>query len=271
MTQPKLNSFHGDQDVQLSAVKHIYEWLDIQMRPRSAREIAEKIFATTKVFEPSDCMLENFELFTKELELPAWLFRLLMTINHNYSNGFDGLKSTYESKFYEQFMFACNVGVDYTLMFHQWEVYMLGDFLPESASGNTNVAKAIELHKQALSGLDIPHDEWVALHVEVEKSINELNDHDDDRLKKFQWTINRVVFLSVEEVINPKEHWTSSVDAAVDVRYLEVINEALANGRDTKKLQDFKKVLWSEVCDDLIDLVRSYPTMRSISQTDADK
>ncbi len=254
----KLSSFHGDKKVQLSVVDKVYKWLDVQMRQKSAREIAETIMATRRVIKPSDCVLENEELFTKELDLPAWLFRLMITINHNFSNGFDGLKPTYESKYYERFLFACNVGVDYTLMFHQWEAFVLGEYLPDSVLDESNIKRAVELHEKALHGHEIPRQEWLALHGAVEKTLNTLNDHDSDRKMELLWTANRTVFLSVEEVINPDEHWTSSIDAAVDARYLDVLIGTLEKGNDQKKLRDFKKLLWRDILDDLEDMVRNW-------------
>lgn len=76
----------------------------------------------TKNRDTSDCFLEYYEDFEKNLGLPLWLAYLLRTINHfNEKDDLLPHVSTYDyrDKFYEKFILSCKLGIDYSKMLHE--------------------------------------------------------------------------------------------------------------------------------------------------------
>ena len=134
----------------------------------SIDEKVEEIFNPIRSYKKSECVLENYNEFPSKLGLPIWLGNLLSTINHYNSKEIYNHNERYEVNFYPAFLKSCKVGVDYSLMFHEWELMLLTEMIPKQEREKKNIIDLIELHRKALSGEKIERKLWIELQKEIE-------------------------------------------------------------------------------------------------------
>jgi len=176
MKDNKLSAFHGQNEEKQFYVNEVSEWLKRRM-PRSPFDIAYEINTQVKTYKPSDCILENYEVYPDKLGLPVWLANLFCTIQHYNSKEFDGSENNFEKSFYLQFISACNVGVDYTPMYHKWQLLLLTEFLPPKERENQNIKSVIKLHEKAISGKKLNSNEWLSESNELERIMNGIDEY----------------------------------------------------------------------------------------------
>jgi|WetSurMetagenome_2_1015567.scaffolds.fasta_scaffold214546_1 hypothetical protein len=206
MKDNKLSAFHGQNEEKQFYVNEVREWLKRRM-PRSPFDIAREINTQVKTYKPSDCILENYEVYPDKLGLPIWLANLFYTIQHYNSKEFDGSENNFEKSFYLQFLSACNVGVDYTPMYHKWQLRLLTDFLPPKERENQNIKSVIKLHEKAISGKKLNSNEWLSESNELErimKSIDEYTGVTDEIEQKEKNALEKLIPIVGTESTNFK-------------------------------------------------------------------
>lgn len=197
----------------------------------------------TKNRDTSDCFLEYYEDFEKNLGLPLWLAYLLRTINHfNKKDDLLPHVSTYDyrDKFYEKFILSCKLGIDYSKMLHEWQILVLTEFLFVDEIKPKLVDRTIEMHQKALSQT-IAFFEWKKLSELIEI---ELDTYTSLKNKKHQ--LLRAAYLSIDEVIDIKNISTSSIEALIP--YDE-------NNKE-------KNLFWSLVMDDILDMLSQWEPLK---------
>ena len=224
-----LSAFQGAQKNKEFYVNQVHEWVQNKRIPRSPLEIVNEIFSPRKVFKPSDCILENYELFPEKLGLPLWLSNLLRTINHNNSKEVDGTGKNYELFFYEQFLSACNVGVDYSLMFHKWEIFLLKDMIPQKEKKKIYVKTVIKLHEKSLSGINPDVQEWA----EVCSLVEDISNNVDE----FTGTTKKMIKEEIDIMEN-----LEVIKGTGDLTY-EQKNDELTHLQSVRKA--FGQVIWN--------------------------
>lgn len=289
-----LLSFHNNKEIKEELLVSTYEWLGMKLNPKSPEEIANGIFSTTREYVPSDCVLENVEDFPSKLGLPFWLGDLLFTINHFNSKDFRGFGKNYEEDFYPSFIKACNVGVDYTLLFHKWEIMLLSKMLPSLDVISDYNNRAISLHTSALRGEKQNRKEWIKLQDEIgayfqdiDKFTGESNEVGLKELGLFENLANvkntidsmglqieatnfrriresyvkirrnaaRTIFLSIENYLNETPYTTSS-EALIETLFEEnVINNARFDGDSAT---EFREKIWNELMQKLLLMIAAW-------------
>jgi len=139
-----LKSFHGDHEVKefyLARVRH----------HREADELIQRTGWENGHGCAIGCTLEEFnhKNYPEKIGLPVWLAYTKDAV-------FEGIPKKEAMKFPEQFLSACQVGIDYTLMRHDWVVFLLTEIIPESERKKKYIINIIDLHKKAISGEEIP-------------------------------------------------------------------------------------------------------------------
>ncbi|MBB1151446.1 hypothetical protein H4K35_15270 [Myroides sp. NP-2] len=197
----------------------------------------------TKNRDTSDCFLEYYEDFEKNLGLPLWLAYLLRTINHfNKKDDLLPHVSTYDyrDKFYEKFILSCKLGIDYSKMLHEWQILVLTEFLFVDEIKPKLVDRTIEMHQKALSQT-IAFFEWKKLSELIEI---ELDTYTSLKNKKHQ--LLRAAYLSIDEVIDIKNISTSSIEALIPY------------DENNKEINLF----WSLVMDDILDMLSQWEPLK---------
>lgn len=139
-----LKSFHGEPKEKQFYLDEVHECLNKEV----------------DIFNPADCILNKYELFPYKLGLPLWLSSLLNVFYFSNAKGTLSKDISYEKYFYEPFLSACNVGVDYTPMLYKWHIFLLTNLIPQNIRENENIKAIIRLHEKALSGTEVTIQEW---------------------------------------------------------------------------------------------------------------
>lgn len=149
-------SFHGNLEEKFKYIDEVEKWL-------------------SNPIHHSDVILEDPEQFFNKLGLPIWLYNLLITIKENYIGLLNKMSTKTDKHFYHVFLSACNAGVDYSLMFHKWEISLFECHLPEQELERPIFKYLQQLHEKALSGLTVNLIEWQKLSNEVEQLMGSLD------------------------------------------------------------------------------------------------
>ncbi len=172
----RLSAFHGSEKEKQDCLNQVHAWLQVKLKPKTAEQIAGEIFNPVRFFNPSEFALENYEAFPENLGLPTWLANLMEIIKENNSSDFNGFSANYEESFYPAFVAACRVGVDYTMMFHSWEIMLLKEFLPEQERGKQYILATIALHEKALAGNAPEKKEWEKLALDIKTILESVDE-----------------------------------------------------------------------------------------------
>jgi hypothetical protein len=245
-----LLSFKSNPKLKEQILASTHDWLNRQKIPKSPEEMAQKIFSVNRTFTVSECLLEDYENFPSNLGLPNWLGNLLFTIHHHNSKDFSLYKENYEEQFYPAFLQACNVGVDYSVMFHKWELMILTDMIPRKERNEKYFHDLIQLHKNAVDGNDLESNKWNELQDEIE------NLQQNIEPRTTMWNSGRTAYLSIENHINKEDPYTTSSEALVDALVTEWkdTNENL----DSNSEQQFRKETWLEVMKKLVTMLNEW-------------
>lgn len=239
----KLSAFDNSITKKMYYYDLIDDWKNTKKNILTPEEIASKLLSTTKSRDTSDCFLEYYEDFEKNLGLPLWLAYLLRTINHfNEKDDLLPHVSTYDyrDKFYEKFILSCKLGIDYSKMLHEWQILVLTEFLFVDEIKPKLVDRTIEMHQKALSQT-INFFEWKKLSELIEI---ELDTYTSLKDKKYQ--LLRAAYLSIDEVIDIENITTSSI-------------EALIPYDDSNKKEKLEiNIFWSLVMDDILDMLSQW-------------
>ncbi|AUC84923.1 hypothetical protein CW731_06280 [Polaribacter sp. ALD11] len=282
-----LLSFNDSQEIKEKYILATQDWLKKKIDPKSAQEIAHELFKTSKTFTSSECVLENYEDFPTNLGLPDWLGNLLFTFNHYNSKSFSGFGENYEEHFYPNFLKSCNVGVDYSLLFHQWELMILTEMLPKQEQSTKYFTELINLHKNALAFKATDHKEWISLQREIDNYLQNVNEftgvpkkvglkeieifenlqsgkgnHKEaygyrryrESYGKIIRNSGRVAYLSIENHINKVDPYTTSAEAIVDA----LVEESINNKVDIVNEQEFRKNVWTQLIKRLIVMLKDW-------------
>jgi hypothetical protein len=171
-----LYSFQGKKEIKEELLVSISNWFDLKKKPKSAQEICNELFNPIKTFKSSECALENYEEFPVKLGLPNWLGNLLCFINHNNSMDFNGSEDNYEYFFYPAFIKACKVGVDYTQMFHEWEIMILEEMLPRQERNKQYILDLIKLHRDSSLLKEKDFSKWINLQNEIKLLLQNIDE-----------------------------------------------------------------------------------------------
>lgn len=245
-----LLSFKSNHEIKEKNLATIYGWLNMKKAPKSAQEIAEKILNLNRTYTNPDCFLEDYENFPNNLGLPNWLGNLLFTINHHNSNDFSGFGENYEEYFYPAFLKSCNVGIDYSLMFHKWELMILTDMIPKQERDKKYFHDLIKLHKNALDGKDLESNKWSDLQTKIDNDLQEIEG------RTIRWNSGRTAYLSIENYINKEDPYTTSSEAIVDALITEYINDS--QNFDNKSEQELRKNIWFELMEKLLTMLNEW-------------
>jgi hypothetical protein len=245
-----LLSFKSNPQIKEKNLATTDDWLNMKKVPKSAEELAEKIFSLNKTYITPECSLEDYENFPSNLGLPDWLGNLLFTINHHNSDDFSGYRENYEEYFYPAFIKSCNVGIDYSLMFHNWELMILIDMIPEQERDKKYFHDLIKLHKNALDGKDFESNKWNELQAEIDTHLQEIE------ARTITWNSARTAYLSIENHINKEDPYTTSSEAIVDALVTEYINKN--RNFDNKSEQEFRKSIWFELMEKLLIMLKEW-------------
>jgi hypothetical protein len=248
-----LRSFHGDPNEKNHHLKKVKIWLDKYRANYSDSPI---------------CILEEYDSFTEKLGLPMWFSNLLRTINQHNSQASFRSGGKYEDPFYLEILLACNVDVDYSLMFHKWEIFLLTELLPQNDKELDIIKKVIRLHEESQSGNLLNRKEWF----EVRNELNDILDHIYKNGKKELEVLGivsedsiRAAFLSVNEVTVDFENvYTTSAEAIVDANIQDTITSS-----DTKqaliditvKLDNEERTrlrVWNEIMNKLLVMLKDW-------------
>lgn len=284
-----LLSFKGKQEIKEKHLVATCDWLNMKNIPRSPEEITKELFNPIRTFNTSDCILEKFEEFPNQLGLPDWLGNLLFTINHHNSNDFSGFGENYEEYFYPAFLKLCNVGVDYSLMFHKWELMILSEMLPKQERDKRYFIELVKLHENALVEKKSEINKWKKLQTEIDNLLNEVDEFTDvpnevglkeiylfENLKTsgasyeeaYAWRrfrksysqlirdSGRVAFLSIENYVNREDPWTTSSEALVDALVEENINKS--KNHDLQSEKEFRRKVWLELMERLLIMLNEW-------------
>jgi hypothetical protein len=243
-------SFKSKHEIKEKYLASTYDWLNMKNIPKSAEEITKELFNPIRTYIPSDCVLENYEEFPSKLGLPDWLGNLLFTINHHNSIDFSGFGENYEEYFYPAFLKSCHVGVDYSLMFHKWELMILTDMIPKQERDEKYFHDLIKLHKNALDGKELESNKWNELQAEIDNHLQEIE------ARTITWNSGRTAFLSIENHINKQDPYTTSSEAIVDALIAEYINKNTEH--DNKSKEEFRKNIWFELMQKLVIMLNEW-------------
>ena len=243
-----LKAFQGDFNEKLKHLSRLGKWLKSKQVHKSPAEIAEAIFNPIREFKASDCVIENYSDYQKKLGLPLWLGYLNRTIDHHNSKGFDFRNEGYEYTYYKEFLLACKEGVDYSKMLYPWQLFLLKEFIPGAHSKDNMLNNIIELHENAIVNPDIDVIAWQSAQNKLEKLINEIKEY-----KSVAYKLRRTAFLSVSEVIEIDDLWTSSAEAAADAKTQYIL--------DTEPNADeniIRQKVWKEIMDHLLLMLQKW-------------
>lgn len=289
MNSYNLSAFHGNQIEKQYYLNEVHEWLQNKMVASSLHRVLP--------FDPSDSVLEDYESYPDKLGLPLWLSNLLCTIHRLNSRHFDfKSEKQYETYFYEQFLSACNVGVDYTQMFHRWEIFLLSELVPESQRNNKSIKTVINLHEKELSGMEYDMNEWLIESEELEIIMNNIvksNEEPENIVfrekatqeslkaikgtagQKYHANNNDLMHLMAVQEAYGKISWDSyrvaflSIQEAIDVNDVWTSSaEALVNAIWQNALieglasindeKEFKSKTWYEIMDKLLNMLKEW-------------
>ncbi|MBT3934169.1 MAG: hypothetical protein HOF35_07905, partial [Bacteroidetes bacterium] len=226
-------------------LKNLKIWTEKKLIPKSPTEIAEKLLSNVRVFEQSDCLIENFELYPEKLGLPLWLAFLIRTINHHNSKESSVNQEHSEVAFYKNFLMSCKVGTDYSKLLYKWQIYLLTEIINDVAYYDEHLIPIINLHKKALSGKEVRIKEWNDQKEQLENVMNENKNHSD-----VTYHLRRAAFLSINEVIDIENSWTSSVEAIVDAKMKEI--------NPTEKPKELRQTIWKDIMAELLNYLKNW-------------
>ena len=239
-----MKAFNDSIDEKNNHLKNLEIWIKSKEIRRSPIEIAKELFSQVKEFKPSDCFIENYELYPEKLGLPLWIAYLNRTINHHNSKCFDFNVEHYEFYFYKQFLLACNVGVDYSMMLHQWQIFVLTEVVTGKQYEDEHIIQIIELHKSALSSKEIDIQDWINKKNQI-GTINQSINNDLDLI----YHLRRAAFLSIEEVVDIEDIYTSSVEAIADAKMIELLDTGIGSVMSEENL---RKEIWEDIMRNLL-------------------
>ena len=241
-----LLAFNNDENTKNDILKRIDQWVEKKKIPNSPEILVSRILSTERVFEPSDIILEDYELYPKKLGLPLWLAYLNRTIHHHNSCDFyysHGNEYHYEFDYYKDFINSCNVGVDYSKMLYKWQLFVLTDIV-KKYKNLESLDYIIDLFSKAALNTTVSDNLWINAQKKIEI---ELNKYDADS-KDETWDLLRAAYLSADEIIDIENLYTSSVEAIVDAKLKY-------DGFNPKKLGDdihIKDSIWKTIMNQLL-------------------
>lgn len=171
----KLEAFHGNNSEKEACLRETYLWIEKSKKPKSTWEIVSAINSQYRIQAPAGCLLEDFNNYVINLGLPLWIGHLMSIINHHNSTEFNSSDNNYEEQFYPKFISACKTGKDYSLMFHQWEIFLLSEMLPENERQKHYFLELIEMHKDSLLGNLQDINKWVKMFEELDSVMNHIH------------------------------------------------------------------------------------------------
>ena len=289
-----LLSFKNNSEVKEKIIASTYEWLNMNKEPKSAEEKAKEIFESSITNVSSKCILEDYENYPERLGFPLWLGNLMLTFNRHIFADFSGVYDNFKEYFYPAFLKACNVGIDYSLMFHEWELMILTEMLPLQERNKDYFLNLIDLHKNELAGKNSDINKWFELQINIDKILQDIDEFtnvpEDIKLKEIRlfddlrdtekrkinhtelhnkafsfrryrnsfskiiWNSGRVAFLSVENFVNKENPYTTSSEALTDALWEEYINKNKPS--NFKFEEEFRDRTWYELTEKLLKMLR---------------
>lgn len=246
--QHSLQAFHGELNEKLQHMAATTGWLETRKKPKSPAEITDAIFNPIREFKEADIAIEDFSGYPEVLGLPLWLGYLNRTIDHHSSSGIDFRNEGYEYTYYPEFLLACRQGVDYTKMLFPWQLFLLKEFIPEPFANDSMLADIIQLHENAAAGELADNDHWRKAQTELEDLLNRLKVY-----KSLSYHLRRTAYLSVEEVMDIENLWTSSAEAAADAK-IQYILDKDPGARE----EQARKMVWQEIRVHLLAMLNNW-------------
>jgi len=96
----------------------------------------------------------NHSAYETELGLPEWLARTEDAL-------FEGLPNKEAMRFPLRFLQAIQVGKDYTMLWHEWAIFIWKDILPKKHHSK-EVLNIVKLHQRVIKGYEVTQKEWDA-------------------------------------------------------------------------------------------------------------
>ena len=252
MPSKKLSAFHGSARIKESFLKETQDWLEEQSLPRDPHEWAAELLSGIRTFNPDEAAtVENYRAYPSKLGLPTWLASVVLTLQHHYSN--EAFRSeTFEESFFIPFLSACAIGVDYTPMFHQWETFLLTQYLPETQKQNPHIQKVIELHKQSLAGVAVPRNAWVEANEALESA---LEGESKSASYEINWNSMRAAYLSSLSFVEDDDEGLTATESMADVlRHGELLTNY--DAKNFEKTHEYP--MWQEIVDSLLKMLREW-------------
>lgn len=247
-----LLAFSNDENIKKDILRKIDEWIEKKKIPNSPEILVSRILSTERVFDPPDIILEDYELYPKELGLPLWLAYLNRTIHHHNSNDFyysHGHEYHYEFEYYKDFINCCNVGIDYSKLLYKWQLFILTD-LVKKHKNLKSLDCIIDLFSKAALNTTVSIDLWINAQKKIEIELNKYDADSNDGT----WDLLRAAYLSADEIIDIENIYTSSVEAIVDAKLKY-------DGFNPKKLGNDIKIkdsIWKTIMNHLLLYLREW-------------
>lgn len=150
MKNTKLRAFLGSKKVKDKYIERMKEHMRLdQLMQGTGFERAKNRGCAV------GCTLDKYEhtSYTTELGLPVWLAHLEDKI-------FEKLPKEKAMKFPLKFLESVQIGVDYTLMWHDWSIFLLTKIIPKKYVTQKDIKDIINLHKRAAKGGIVTEEEW---------------------------------------------------------------------------------------------------------------
>lgn len=191
----QLSAFHGQEELKNNCVEEFTAWVQ-QRESKSIFDTAAEICSLIKTYTPSDFAFENYDSYPEVLGLPIWLSNLLRTINHHIPEDSFSFKDDYRKTFYPKLIDALKIGIDYSNLFHKWELSLLQDLILKEEEWSTYILRIIHLHEEKIKGNQIKEMSWHSVMNELDniyKTIDEFTGvpntvglNELDALEKYQ-------------------------------------------------------------------------------------
>ena len=247
-------AFNNNSKTKKDVLRKIDQWIENKKVPNSPEILVSRISSTERTFEPPDIILEDYKLYPNELGLPLWLAYLNRTIHHHNSNDFyysRGNEYHYEFEYYKKFINSCKVGVDYSNLLYKWQLFILKDIVKKIKKIKA-FDYTVDLYLKAASNTVISNDLWINAKKEIESELKKYNADSADGT----CDLLRAALLSIDEVINIENLYTSSAEAIVDAKLKH-------DGFNPKSLGDDVKIknnIWKTIMDQLCLYLREWNT-----------
>jgi hypothetical protein len=247
MTAKKLKAFNGDFNEKLIQLSRLSKWLKAKQAPKSAIEMTNAIFNPIREFKKAECAIEDFRAYPKVLGLPLWLGRLNGTIDHHNSKPFDFKHEGFEYTYYKDFLISCKEGIDYSKMLYRWQLFLLKDFIPGAAEEEL-IKEIVGLHEKAAKDVVIEKKEWHSAQMRLKNKLDELKAYESA-----VYPLRRTAYLSVEEVIDIENLWTSSAEAAAEAKIRHLLQSGTEEDKDA-----IKESVWKDIRNQLLKVLREW-------------